>query len=89
MDIEWLESLEEQVKEAARRLAELRSENDTLKSRLTEREAGGDDSMARRVRELENQITEARATLDRYEKERGEVRRRVESLTRKLEGLVS
>jgi len=88
VDIDWLEGLEEQVKEAARRLSELRSENDTLKSRLAELETAADDALAHRARDLEDQLAEARATLDRYATERDEIRRRVEGLTRKLEGLV-
>ena len=88
MDIDWLEGLEEQVKEAARRLSELRSENDTLKSRIEELETAADDALAHRARDLEDQLAEARATLDRYATERDEIRRRVEGLTRKLEGLV-
>lgn len=88
MDIDWLEGLERQVQEAARRLADLRSENDSLRTRIAELETAADDALAHRVRELEDQLAEARATLDRYAAERDEVRRRVEGLTRKLEGLV-
>lgn len=87
MHIDWLEGLEQQVKEAARRLSDLRSENDTLKARVAELASGADDALAHRVRELEDQLAEARATLDRYAAERDEVRRRVEGLTKKLEGL--
>jgi cell division protein FtsB len=86
--IDWLEGLEQQVKEAARRLADLRSENDYLKARINELETASGDALAGRVRELENQLGQAQATVDRYAAERDEVRRRVESLTRKLEGLI-
>lgn len=88
MDIDWLEGLEKQVKEAARRLADLRSENDSLKARVAELETGADDALAGRVRELEDQLGKARATLERYTTERDEIRKRVEGLTKKLEGLV-
>jgi predicted nucleic acid-binding Zn-ribbon protein len=88
VDIDWLEGLERLVQEAARRLADLRSENDSLKTRIAELETAADDALAHRVRELEDQLAEARVTLDRDAKERDEVRRRVEGLTKKLEGLV-
>jgi predicted RNase H-like nuclease (RuvC/YqgF family) len=78
MAIDWLDALEEKVHEAAERIAELKEENQAL---------------ARRVEELETQLAattpeEPDEAGEAWKTEREEIRRRVEKLTRGLEGLV-
>jgi predicted RNase H-like nuclease (RuvC/YqgF family) len=75
MAIDWMDALEEKVHEAAERLAELKEENQAL---------------ARRVEELETQLaaTQTDEAGEAWKAEREEIRRRVEKLTRGLEGLV-
>lgn len=72
----WLDDLEEKVREAAKRLAELRSENENLKtrvqaleSRLAEREAAGEGEAA-------------------WSEEREQIRERVERMVEHLEELL-
>lgn len=80
MSIPWLKELEERVAAATERLRELRSENDTLKSRVAELEAelaargdGGDgDGDANNA----------------WREEREEIRGRVEKLAGELEALL-
>ncbi|HXO21347.1 MAG TPA: cell division protein ZapB [Thermoanaerobaculia bacterium] len=77
MAIDWLEELEGKVREATRRLGELREENREL---------------ARRVEELEGRLA-AQESGEGFEEgagwaqEREEIRRRVEKLTATLEEL--
>jgi predicted RNase H-like nuclease (RuvC/YqgF family) len=74
--IEWLDELETRVREASARLGELRDENRELQAR---------------VEELETKLAamgEAPAGNDDWERERDEIRGRVESLSRQLEGLL-
>lgn len=99
MDIEWLDSLETRVRGAAERLRDLKEENGTLKARVRELETNlsavslppaesGDadrlreenETAAARIRELEERLAAG-------EKEREEIRRRVEALTGRLEEL--
>lgn len=72
----WLDDLEEKVREAAKRLAELRSENENLRTRiqaletrLAEREAVGEGEAA-------------------WSEEREQIRERVERLVEHLEELL-
>lgn len=80
MAIEWLDELETRVREASERLGELREENRELQAR---------------VDELETRLDAAAASGDTavtvsgdWEKERDEIRGRVERLSRQLEGLL-
>lgn len=77
MAIEWLDELETRVREAAKRLGELQEENRGLRERVAELEtrlaAAGD--------------TAATGNGD-WEKERDEIRGRVERLSQQLEGLL-
>jgi uncharacterized coiled-coil DUF342 family protein len=74
--IDWLDVLEEKVREASERLGELRDENRAL---------------TRKVEELENQLaaTQGSESAQAWEAEREEIRRRVERLTSGLEALVA
>lgn len=74
-EIDWLEALEERVREAAEKLRELREENRAL---------------ARRVEALEGELEEARQVDDAagWQRERDEIRRRVERLAEGLEELI-
>jgi chromosome segregation ATPase len=112
VEIEWLDSLEERVRDAVARLGELREENRTLRETLEDLETRAavastpparreerdpDEEVAAlrvRVRELEDQVAaaeteraEAAAAAKSWEVEREEVRRRVEGLVARLEGL--
>ena len=75
MSIPWLKELEERVRDTAVRLAELRAENESLKSR---------------VAELEAQAAAAPAAeeLEAWTAEREEIRGRVEKLAEHLEKLL-
>ena len=78
MAIDWLEILEDKVREAAERLGELKEENLAL---------------TRKVEELEIRLAATpKPELDEsaraWEKEREEIRSRVEKLTKRLESLV-
>lgn len=76
MSIEWLEELEARVRDAAERLRELRDENQSLQDR---------------IEELETRLAAAGGTgakPEEWQREREEIRERVERLTRHLEGLV-
>lgn len=77
MAIEWLDELEARVREAAERLGELQEENRGLRER---------------VEELEARLAAAGDTGGtaggEWEKERDEIRGRVERLSRQLEGLL-
>jgi seryl-tRNA synthetase len=70
--IEWLEALEERVREATGRLEELGAENERL---------------VKRVKELEKEKGDGGGN-EEWEKEREEIRGRVEKLTETLEGLL-
>jgi predicted RNase H-like nuclease (RuvC/YqgF family) len=74
--IDWLEGLESKVHEAAERLRALREENRDL---------------SRRVEELETELAEVRTSgeaAETWEREREEIRRRVERLADGLEELI-
>jgi uncharacterized coiled-coil DUF342 family protein len=76
MAIDWLDVLEEKVREASERLGELKEENRAL---------------AQKVEELESQLAATRSddgTTAAWEAEREEIRRRVEKLTLGLEALI-
>lgn len=97
MEIEWLEPLETRVREAVDRLGDLKEENRTLRERVGDLEgrlAGGSEgsdeqveALQARVRDLEEQLAEAAEAAEGWEAEREEVRRRVEGLVERLEGL--
>ncbi|NJL30070.1 MAG: cell division protein ZapB [Thermoanaerobaculia bacterium] len=72
----WLNDLEEKIREAAKRLAELRSENETLKAR---------------VAELETMLGERDSADDgaaAWTEEREQIRERVERMVEHLEELL-
>jgi TolA-binding protein len=79
MAIDWLDGLEEKVREATEKLKELREENQAL---------------AQKVEELETRLADAQRgqkgdAARVWEAEREEIRRRVEKLTLGLEALVA
>ena len=77
MEIEWLDGLEARVRDAVARLGEMKEENRTLRER---------------IEELEGQLAAAAGAgasdAGPWQAEREEVRRRVEALAERLEGLV-
>lgn len=75
MAIEWLDELETRVREASARLGELREENRELQAR---------------VGELETKLAAMGETAGNgdWEREREEIRGRVERLSQQLEGLL-
>jgi len=81
-EAEILGRLNERVERAVALIQELRRERDTLKTQLEAAEA--------KVRDQEN-ATERVTTLeeenDRFQKERGEIRNRIESILSNLEAL--
>lgn len=81
-EAEILGRLNERVERAVALIQELRRERDSLKTQLEAAEA--------KVREHEN-ATERATTLeeenDRFQKERGEIRNRIESILSNLEAL--
>lgn len=99
MDIEWLDSLETRVRDAAERLRDLKEENGTLKARALEletrlaavslppAEAGDADRLREENEALEGRIQSLEERLAAGAQEREEIRRRVEGLTRRLEEL--
>lgn len=99
MDIEWLDSLETRVRDAAERLRDLKEENGTLKARVLEletnlsavslppAESGDADHLREENERLEAHIQDLEERLATGEKEREEIRRRVEALTLRLEEL--
>jgi predicted nucleic acid-binding Zn-ribbon protein len=104
VQIDWLEGLESRVRDAVEQLAELREENgklretvESLETRLAaaaptpleDGEGGENDVLRGRVRDLERQLAEAEASTSAWQAEREDVRRRVEALTARLEGLVA
>jgi cell division protein FtsB len=105
VQIDWLEGLETRVHDAVEQLGELRQENRTLRETVQNLETrlaagtapapwedgdGGENEVLQgRVRDLERQLTEAQAAAKTWEAEREEVRRRVEALTSRLEGLAA
>lgn len=76
MAIEWLDELETRVREAAARLGELQEENRELQARVEELET----KLAAAVGETEGN--------GGWEREREEIRGRVERLSQQLEGLL-
>ncbi len=110
MDIEWLDSLETRVRDAAERLQDLKEENGALKARVQELETelsavslppaeSGDadrlreenEKLGARIQDLEERLATAESghgeASERWVQEREEIRRRVETLTRRLEEL--
>ncbi|MEO8502319.1 MAG: cell division protein ZapB [Acidobacteriota bacterium] len=84
MAIDWMETLEERVREAAKEIRRLRSENTDLQKRVAAltTELEGAHSDARKPRHAPSEVDAA------WEKEREEVRGRVERLVKQLEGLI-
>ncbi len=75
MEIEWLDGLEARVHDAVARLNEMKEENRTLRARIAE---------------LEGELAgDGESGAGDWEAEREEVRRRVEALAERLEGLVA
>lgn len=99
MDIEWLDSLETRVRDAAERLRDLKEENDALKARVGEletelsavslppAESGDADRLREENEKLGARIQELEERLATGTQERDEIRRRVEGLTQRLEEL--
>lgn len=81
-EAEILARLNERVERAVALIQELRRERDTLKSRLDEAEGRLKDheGATERVTTLEEEN-------DRFQKERGEIRNRIESILSNLEAL--
>jgi len=79
MAIDWLDGLEEKVREATEKLKELREENQALTQKVEALET-------RLAAAQEGQESDAAQA---WEAEREEIRRRVEKLTLGLEALVA
>ena len=76
MDVKWLKDLEKQVEKALAELQSLRQENDTQKSK---------------IKQLQEQLTEAKSagkSAAGWDKERDEIKKRVEKLSAGLEKLL-
>lgn len=80
MEIEWLDGLEARVHDAVARLNEMKEENRTLHARIAELE--GELAAAGDAGDGESGASD-------WQAERKEVRRRVEALAERLEGLVA
>ena len=80
MAIEWLDELETRVREASERLGELREENRELQARV--------DELEMRLAATATSEDTAVTVSGEWEKERDEIRGRVERLSRQLEGLL-
>jgi cell division septum initiation protein DivIVA len=78
--IEWLDELETRVREASDRLGELREENRELQARV--------DELETRLAATSTSEDTAVTASGEWEKERDEIRGRVERLSRQLEGLL-
>jgi cell division septum initiation protein DivIVA len=78
--IEWLDELETRVREASKRLGELREENRELQARV--------DELETRLAAAATSEDTAVTVSGEWEKERDEIRGRVERLSRQLEGLL-
>ena len=76
MDVKWLNDLEKQVEKALAGLQSLRQENDTQKSK---------------IKQLQEQLIEAKSagkSAAGWDKERDEIKKRVEKLSAGLEKLL-
>ena len=76
MEVKWLNDLEKKVEKALAQLQSLRKENDTQKSK---------------IKQLQGQLTEARGankSAAGWNKERDQIRKRVEKLSAGLEKLL-
>ncbi len=80
MEIEWLDRLEARVRDAVARLGEMKEENRTLRDRIEELEG----QLAAHAEDGGDGASDA----GQWQAEREEVRRRVEALAERLEGLV-
>jgi phage shock protein A len=98
VQIDWLEGLETRVHDAVEQLGTLREENralrETVKSLETRLAAGAAapapwEDGGGRVEDLERQLAAASAAAKTWDADREEVRRRVEALTARLEGLAA
>jgi cell division septum initiation protein DivIVA len=78
VEIEWLDGLEARVRDAVARLGEMKEENRTLRERIAELEG-----------RLAAGAEGAGDGESAWAAEREEVRRRVEALAERLEGLVA
>ena len=86
MAIEWMETLEQRVREAADEIRRLRTENDALEERIETLER----ELAQAVSRGASQDGDADEGSEdsAWEQERAEVRSRVERLVLQLEGLI-
>jgi len=84
MAIEWMETLEQRVREAAEEIRRLRTENDALEERIETVERELAQAVARGARPDAKEPEGDGA----WEQERAEVRSRVERLVQQLEGLI-
>jgi FtsZ-binding cell division protein ZapB len=84
MAIEWMETLEQRVREAADEIRRLRTENDALEERIETLERELAQAMSAPGATREPEAVEDTA----WEQERAEVRSRVERLVHQLEGLI-
>jgi chromosome segregation ATPase len=80
MPIEWIETLEQRVREAAEEIRRLRGENEQLQDRTA--------TLERELAQVATPAASASAADAEWEEERAEVRARVERLVRQLEGLI-
>jgi len=81
---EILARLGEKVDRAVATIQELRRERDALKKRLDEAE-----SRLREVDDATSRATQLEEDCDRFQRERGEIRNRIESILSNLESLDS
>jgi hypothetical protein len=87
MAIEWMELLEQRVREAADEIRRLRGENEALEARIETLER----ELAQAIDTDAARAADGRASGQpdaAWEQERAEVRSRVERLVRQLEGLI-
>lgn len=86
MAIDWMESLEGKVSEAAQEIRRLRAEKDELEERIAALETEVEAFRATHRGHASAPVDQAADTA--WEQEREEVRRRVEKLVAQLEGLI-
>jgi len=85
MAIDWMETLEKRVREAAEEIRRLRAENAALEQRVEALAA----ELAEARQDADGESSEPAPERDAaWEHEREEVRQRVERLVKQLEGLI-